>query len=200
MNLSKHFESNDHHHLMDTHSIVGSTTASGDDSNNNHFQQRSNANSTTPSYEGTYQVDVSSTTFELESITSSYTGLMLIYRLLYVADHCPSLRNEALLASLKYIQETHFTTLYKQVNLHDPSLGFFAHRLCTLPLDSRGDQEAEYSLAERLRFGLVRTNTTELRAQARKIRYRFEEFPHELNQRFHTSRPRRSRRSLLGCR
>ena len=115
MILSKHFQSNDHHHLMDTQNPVGSTTNAGGDENHNSAQVRSHANNTTPAYEGSYQVDISSTSFELETITSTYTGLMRIYRLLYVADHCPSLRHEALLASLKYIQETHFTTLYKQV-------------------------------------------------------------------------------------
>lgn len=66
-------------------------------------------------YEGNYQVDISSTNFELETITSSYTGLIRIYRLIYTAQHCPALRTEALYACLKYIQETHFTSLYKQV-------------------------------------------------------------------------------------
>jgi hypothetical protein len=119
MNLSKHFESNANNQLMDTQSIVGSTTAaSGDDNNNNLPLHRSNGNTTTPAYEGNYQVDISSTNFELETITSSYIGLMRIYRLLYVAEHCPALRTEAFLASLKYIQETHFISLYKQVNLN----------------------------------------------------------------------------------
>jgi hypothetical protein len=89
MILSKPFQSNDNNLLMDTHNIVGSTTASGDDNTN----------------------------FELETITSTYIGLMRIYRLLYVADHCATLRNEVLLASLKYLQETHFTSLYKQVKI-----------------------------------------------------------------------------------
>jgi hypothetical protein len=102
---------------MDTQNIIGSTAAaSGDDNNNHHLPlQRSNGHTTAPSYEGNYEVDISSTTFEIETITSSYTGLMRIYRLLYIAEHCPSLRNEAFLASLKYFQETHFTSLYKQV-------------------------------------------------------------------------------------
>src|SRR5208283_2551857 len=100
--------------LMDTQNIVGSTTAGGDD-NNNLLLARSSGNTTTSAYEGNYQVDISSTNFELESITSSYTGLMRIYRLLYIAEHCPTLRHEALLTSLRYIQDTHFISLYKQV-------------------------------------------------------------------------------------
>jgi hypothetical protein len=95
MILSKPFQSNDNNLLMDTHNIVGSTTASGDDNNNLLFQH-SNGNPTTPSYEGNYQVNISATNFELETITSTYIGLMRIYRLLYVADHCATLRNEVI--------------------------------------------------------------------------------------------------------
>ncbi|CAF0750546.1 unnamed protein product [Adineta steineri] len=95
--------------------IVGSTTTASNGDNNNFSLQHSNGNTTASPYEGNYQVDISSTNFELESITSSYTGLVRIYRLLYVAEHCLALRNEAFLASLKYLQETHFTTLYKQI-------------------------------------------------------------------------------------
>jgi hypothetical protein len=101
--------------MMDTQPHVGSTTAGGDDNNNNLAQIRSNGNTTISPYEGNYQVDISPTNFELEAITSSYTGLLRIYRLLYIAEHCPTLRHEALLATLRYIQETHFISLYKQV-------------------------------------------------------------------------------------
>jgi hypothetical protein len=113
MSLSKTFESKNNNSQMDTLNVTGS----GDD-RNNVSTQRSNGHSTTPAYEGNYQVDISSTSFELETITSSYTGLMRIYRLLYIADHCQSLSNEALLTSLKYIQETHFISLYKQVQMN----------------------------------------------------------------------------------
>lgn len=124
MILSKHFQSTNPHQIMDTQNPVGSSSnASGDDHHLHHSQARLHANNLTPAYEGNYQVDVSATTFELDSITSSYNGLMRIYRLLYIADHCPGLRQEALIASLKYIQETHFTTLYKQVR-EDQSFQF----------------------------------------------------------------------------
>jgi hypothetical protein len=109
MSLSRNFENNNQ--PMDIPNFVGSSG----DTNNNLSIQRSNGISTTSSYEGNYQVNISSTNFELETITSSYIGLMRIYRLLYIADHCSVLRNEAIFASLKYIQETHLTSLYKQV-------------------------------------------------------------------------------------
>ncbi len=109
MNLSRNFENNNQ--PMDIPNFVGSSG----DTNNNLSIQHMNGNSTTSSYEGNYQVNISSTNFELEIITSSYIGLIRIYRLLYIADHCSILRNEAIFASLKYIQETHLTSLYKQV-------------------------------------------------------------------------------------
>lgn len=119
MILSKQFNSSIHNQTMDIQNIVGSTmNTSGDNNNNNNNNfspQGTQGNSTAPPYDENYQVDISSINFELETITSFYTGLMRIYRLLYVADHCPALRNDALLASLKYIQETHFISLYKQV-------------------------------------------------------------------------------------
>jgi hypothetical protein len=113
MNLSRTFENNNNNHPMDIPNLV---TSSSGDGNNNPSIQHLNGNSIGLSYEGNYQVNISATNFELETITSSYTGLMRIYRLIYIADHCPALRNEAIFATLKYIQETHFTSLYKQVN------------------------------------------------------------------------------------
>lgn len=102
------------HQMMDTQPYVGSTTAGGDD-NNNLSHARSTNHSMPSPYEGNYQVDISSTNFELETTTSSYAGLLRIYRLLYIAEHCSALRQDALLATLKYLQETHFISLYKQV-------------------------------------------------------------------------------------
>ena len=101
---------------METQNAVGSTSnAAGDEQHSYSAQTRPSGTNTTPAYEGNYQVDISATSFELDTIVTSYTGLMRIYRLLYIADHCPALRQEALIASLRYIQETHFTILYKQV-------------------------------------------------------------------------------------
>lgn len=79
-------------------------------------------------YEGNYEVDVSATGFELDSITSYYTGLARIYRLVYIAEHCPSLRREVLLALLKYIQETHFVSLYNKVRSVDRALFYRSRR------------------------------------------------------------------------
>lgn len=84
---------------------------------NNPGSAKSSTGNKPSKYEGPYQVDVSETGFDLETITLSYTGLMRIFRLLYVAEHCPALRSETLLASLHYLKETSATSIYKQVYL-----------------------------------------------------------------------------------
>ncbi|CAF1230566.1 unnamed protein product [Adineta ricciae] len=83
--------------------------------NNNSSSSKSSTGNKSSKYEGAYQVDVSETGFDLETITLSYTGLLRIFRLLYVAEHCPALRSEALLTSLHYLKETSATNVYKQV-------------------------------------------------------------------------------------
>lgn len=54
--------------------------------------------------------------FDLEVYASSYTGLAKLHRLLYVADHCPALRVEALRAALAYVMTTYNTALYQDVH------------------------------------------------------------------------------------
>ena len=62
-----------------------------------------------------HQVDISSTNFDIEMVVSSYTGLVRIYRLLYIADHCDMLRQESFLQILKLIESTHLISLYTKV-------------------------------------------------------------------------------------
>lgn len=107
MNVSS-LNNNNNNQPMETQTNVIDT------SNGNNSNERTTSNAVR-SYEGNYQVDISATTFDVETITLSYNGLMRIYRLIYVAEHCAALRQEALLASLRYIQGTHFVTLYKQI-------------------------------------------------------------------------------------
>nr|CAD7592976.1 unnamed protein product [Timema genevievae] len=42
---------------------------------------------------------------DLEAYTNSYTGLARLYRLIYIADHCPTLRLEALKMAVTYIMD-----------------------------------------------------------------------------------------------
>ena len=49
---------------------------------------------------------------DLEQTASQYTGLARLHRLMFIADHCPSLRVEALRMALNYVMTTFNTNLY----------------------------------------------------------------------------------------
>nr|CAD7441526.1 unnamed protein product [Timema bartmani] len=53
---------------------------------------------------------------DLEAYTNSYTGLARLYRLIYIADHCPTLRLEALKMAVTYIMGTYNVALYQQLH------------------------------------------------------------------------------------
>lgn len=65
---------------------------------------------------------------DLEQYANAFTGMARINRMLFVADHCPSLRIDALLMALNYIkQHTHNVGMYQAVY----------QRLQTAPIPSR---------------------------------------------------------------
>lgn len=56
-------------------------------------------------------------TLDLEVYANSYTGLAKLYRLIFVADHCPSLRLEAIKMAINYVTATTYNvTLYQQLH------------------------------------------------------------------------------------
>lgn len=56
-------------------------------------------------------------TLDLESFANSYSGLAKLYRLVFIADHCPSLRLEALKMAINYVTATTYNvTLYQQLH------------------------------------------------------------------------------------
>jgi len=59
---------------------------------------------------------VENPTLDLDSYISSFGGLAKLYRLIYVADHCPSLKYEALKLALTYVQTTYNTNMYQQIH------------------------------------------------------------------------------------
>ncbi|GBL92056.1 COP9 signalosome complex subunit 1 [Araneus ventricosus] len=59
---------------------------------------------------------VENPTLDLEAYITSYTGLAKLYRLLYIADHCPSLRIEALKMALSYVQTTYNINMYQMIH------------------------------------------------------------------------------------
>lgn len=59
---------------------------------------------------------VENPTLDLESYANSYTGLAKWYRLIFIADHCPSLRMESLKMALNYVQTTFNVAMYQQIH------------------------------------------------------------------------------------
>lgn len=53
---------------------------------------------------------------DLESYANSYTGHAKLYRLIYIANHCPSLRIEALKLAISYVMTTYNVALYMQLH------------------------------------------------------------------------------------
>lgn len=61
--------------------------------------------------EETYIVENPS--LDLEVYANSYSGLAKLYRLIYIIDHCPSLRLEALKMAITYVMTTYNVNLYQ---------------------------------------------------------------------------------------
>ncbi|XP_078048815.1 COP9 signalosome subunit 1b [Augochlora pura] len=55
---------------------------------------------------------VENPTLDLEVYANSYTGLAKLYRLMYIAEHCPMLRVEALKMAISYVMTTYNVSLY----------------------------------------------------------------------------------------
>lgn len=59
---------------------------------------------------------VENPSLDLEAYSNSYTGLARLYRLLYIADHCPLLRVEALRTALNHVQNTYNVAKYQEIH------------------------------------------------------------------------------------
>lgn len=64
--------------------------------------------------EETYIVE--NPTLDLEVYANSYTGLAKLYRLIYIINHCPSLRLEALKMAISYVMTTFNVNLYQMLH------------------------------------------------------------------------------------
>lgn len=68
---------------------------------------------------------VENSTLDLEAYANSYEGLARCFRLIYIAEHCPSLRVDALKMAIAHVMTTLNTTIYQQLHkkladLHPP--------------------------------------------------------------------------------
>ncbi|XP_064171116.1 COP9 signalosome complex subunit 1-like isoform X1 [Anguilla rostrata] len=59
---------------------------------------------------------VENPTLDLEQYASSYSGLMRMERLQFIADHCPPLRVEALKMALSFVQRTFNVDVYEEIH------------------------------------------------------------------------------------
>lgn len=67
---------------------------------------------------------VENPTIDLEAYAMSYTGLAKIHRLIFIVDHCPSLRLEALKLAISYVMTTYNVNLYQVCQVEGLNLGF----------------------------------------------------------------------------
>jgi len=59
---------------------------------------------------------VNNPSLDLEATSNSYEGLAKLYRLQFIAGHCPCYRVEALKLGISYVQNTYNTTLYQRLH------------------------------------------------------------------------------------
>merc|ERR1711884_42415 len=60
--------------------------------------------------------NIENPSIDLEAYAQGYTGLAAIYRLRFIAHHCPVLRVEALKLAISHVMNTHNTSLYSELH------------------------------------------------------------------------------------
>ena len=60
--------------------------------------------------------EVNNSAIDLDTYTSGFTGLMRVNRLVFLAEHCPSVRVEALKQAITFVLETYNTQLYSSLH------------------------------------------------------------------------------------
>lgn len=81
--------------------------------------------------DATYTVDNPS--LDLEVYANSYTGFSRLHRLIYIADHCPSLRFEALKMAIQYVTTTYNVSLYQTLHKKVANMNNNAGSVTPLP-------------------------------------------------------------------
>ena len=87
---------------------------------------------TNVSYNPDFEINNSS--IDLDTYITGFTGLMRINRLVFLAEHCPTLRVEALRLALNYVMETYNTQLY--ILIHKQLTEAFNRKLAILNIKS----------------------------------------------------------------
>jgi hypothetical protein len=109
------------------------TTSTSQQQQNHHHQQQQTATISTRNPQMmTYnsEFEINSSNIDIDMYVSGYSGLMRINRLVFLAEHCPSVRIDALNLGLSHIMETYntqyYTTVQKQLADHIARLNGFS--------------------------------------------------------------------------
>ena len=62
------------------------------------------------------EFEINNSSIDLETYSSGFTGLMRINRLVFLAEHCPTIRIDALKLAINFVLETFNTQLY--ISIH----------------------------------------------------------------------------------
>ena len=60
--------------------------------------------------------EINNSSIDLDTYASGFTGLMRISRLVFLAEHCPTIRIDALKLAINYVLETYNTQLYTSIH------------------------------------------------------------------------------------
>ena len=66
--------------------------------------------------DGNICYNVSNPCIDLEAYAQGYEGLARLYRLRFIAHHCPVLRIEALKLAMSFVMNTHNTALFSELH------------------------------------------------------------------------------------
>jgi COP9 signalosome complex subunit 1 len=86
-------------------------------------------------------ISVEDPTLDLESYANSYTGLAKLYRLIFIADHCPTLRLEAIKMAINYVMATTYNVnMYQMLHKKLADLNSSAQQSATAALPDIASQ------------------------------------------------------------
>ncbi|XP_065211974.1 COP9 signalosome complex subunit 1b [Planococcus citri] len=109
---------------------------------------------------------VENSNLDLESYANNYTGLARLYRLSFIADHCPSLRTEALKMALANVMQTYNTTMYQ--TLHKKLVDAYCGSANILP-DIAGGGRAGHQEIPQLDQTWIETRTKKAALKLEKL-------------------------------
>lgn len=84
--------------------------------NHSNAQDGNVANSAIDNFSYNVDFEINNSSIDLDTYSSGFTGLMRINRLIFLAEHCPTIRIDALKLAINFVLETYNTQLY--ISIH----------------------------------------------------------------------------------